>query len=309
MAPAHYLGDGQMHWFRVDQEACVALRNALDRQGGARIMIDYPLILSYAQLRNPIFRWKVVDGLKDLPFEFLWLRVSGFGADATGTGIERYIQGLFAFHSVARPVIADQVGGLASLAVCALGASSGFAHGADGKERFSAAGWVNPRVGESGGRGGKSIYIQGLDRRLMVPDARKLFDDARTAREILGCSDRTCCGDIERMLKDPEAHLSVQKGRQVADISLTPESLRADRFLTEHLAQARRSADRATRLKKADDEVKLKIAKASKRLDRVEEVLVSLHEHNGPVEFAKEAIVRFDARSRESVDLKGTEHG
>lgn len=291
MAPAHYLGDGQAHWFSVDCNACIALREALDRLGGAHIVIDYPLILSYSQFRDTTFRRQIIQGLRDLPIDRLWLRVSGFGADATGSGIERYVHGMFAFHKLQRPVIADQVGGLASLAVCAFGASSGFAHGTEGKERFSAYGWVKSRGRASGGSG-KTIYVDGLDRRLKVAEAYQLFDDSMTARAVLSCPDLSCCGDIDRMLSNPEAHLLVQKGRQVQDLSSTPESLRTDRFLTEHLEQSRHKADRATRLKKADDEMKAKIAKASKRLNRVEEALVSLHEQIGPVAFAEEARVR-----------------
>lgn len=308
MAPTHYLGDGQAGWFSIDVEACIALRDALDRLGGTHISIDFPLILTYAQARDPVFRQRIINGLRDVPFDYLWLRVSGFGADATGSGVERYIQSLFAFHALGRPVIADQVGGLASLAVCAFGASSGFAHGAEGKERFSATGWVNPKDRKSGGGGGKTIYIPGLDRRLKVADARRLFDDVRTARVIFGCPDRTCCGDIDKMLNNPEAHFLVQKGRQVQDLSDTPESLRTDRFLTEHLEQSRRAAYRATRLRKGDDAVKAKIAKASKRLDRMEEALVSLHERTGPVEFAEEAPVRMSGGSRGPVGLEGVRH-
>ena len=140
MAPAHYLGDDQIHWLSIDVEACIALRDALDRLGGSHIAIDFPLILTYAQFRDREFRQRIINGLRDVPFDYLWLRVSGFGADATDSGVERYIQGLFAFHALGRPVIADQVGGLASLAVCAFGGASGFAHGTEGKERFSAYG-------------------------------------------------------------------------------------------------------------------------------------------------------------------------
>lgn len=289
MAPSHYLGEHQDHWLDIDIDACVALRRALDRLGAAHIEIDYPLILAYAQLRDPEVRERLVERLQDAPFSRLWLRTSGFGADATGAGIERYVQGVFSFHKLRRPIISDQVGGLASLAVCAFGASSGFAHGTEGKERFSADGWVEPKKKSKGGGGGKTIYIPAIDRRLKIDDARKLFDDARTAREIFGCPDRSCCGDIDSMLKNPEAHFLVQKERQVRDLSSTPESLRTDRFLTEHLEQSRRKAVRATRLKKADDEIREKLTAASKRLDRVEEALVKLHERIGIVEFSEEA--------------------
>ena len=103
-----------------------------------------------------------------------------------------------------------------------------------------------------------------------MSDARKMFDEARTSREIFGCPDQTCCGNIERMLKNPEAHLMIQKGRQVKDLSITPESQRAERFLTEYVEQARRRSDRAMNLKKTDGETKKKIAKAQTRLIRFE---------------------------------------
>ena len=305
MAPAHYLGEGQMHWFPVDVNACTALKYALDRSGGSHIAIDYPLIPTYGQLRDPNFRQQIIKGLRDVPFDNLWLRVSNFGADATGSGITKYIQCLFEFHSLHRPIIADHIGGLASLALCAFGASSGFAHGAEGKERYYATEWVNPKDGESGGGGAKTIYIPGLDRRLKVADVRKLFDVAPTAREIFGCSDRTCCGDINKMLSNPEAHFMVQKGRQVQDLSMTPESQRTDRFLTGYLEPSGQAADRATRLKNGDKAVKAKIANASKRLERTEEALASLCERIGRVEFANETPVRNGGVRRRQAGFEG----
>jgi len=290
MAAAHYLGDEQFGWFEIDRRACVALRQSLDHDGGTDIAIDYPLIITYAQFRDSDIRKRLIDGLRDLPFDYLWLRISGFGADATGVRVERYIKGLFEFHALGRPIIADQVGGLASLAVCAFGAASGFAHGISGKERFLATGWVNPS--NSGGRRGKTVYIPGLDRRLKVAEVRKMFDEARTSRVIFGCSDSACCGDIDRMLSNPEAHLMVQKGRQVRDLSRAPETARADRFLTEHVEQARRRSERAMRLKKTDDEIKAKISRARERLIRFEETLINLTEQLGPTDFASESRVR-----------------
>lgn len=171
MAPSHFLGDEQDHWLDVDRRSCEELRISLDRLGGDHIAIDYPLIVSYSQFRDPKFQARVLAALQDLPFDYLWLRVASFGADATAAGIERYIRAMFVFHGLGRPVIADQLGGLASLAVSAFGASSGFAHGAEGKERFSVSGWINPRKKKGGGRGGKTIYVEGLDRRLPIVEA------------------------------------------------------------------------------------------------------------------------------------------
>lgn len=304
MAPTHYLGDDQIEWLKVDLRACIALRRALDKYDGQSIAIDYPLIITYKQLRDPNFRASLINDLRNVPFDYLWLRVSGFGADATPAGVERYIKSLFSFHALERPIIADQVGGLASLAVCVFGASSGFSHGVSGKERFSAAGWVNPTGRKGGGGGGKSIYIPGLDRRLKVVEARKMFNDARTAREIFGCSDKSCCGDIERMLNNPESHFMVQKGRQVKDLSDTPETMRVDRFLMEHVKPARQRAGRAMRLKKTDDEAKIKIGKASKRLERFEDTLINLYESIGPSEFAGAAFVRPNYKKQGSLWLE-----
>ncbi len=292
MAPTHYLSDEQFDWFKIVCQACIALRHSLDRNGGTDITIDYPLIISYAQFRNPYIRKGLIYRLRDVPFDYLWLRISGFGADATGVGVERYIKGLFEFHTLGRPIIADQVGGLASLAVCAFGAASGFSHGISGKERFSTSGWVIPNS-SNGGRGlGKTVYISGLDRRLKVAEARKMFDEARTSRIIFGCHDTACCGNIDRMLSNPEAHHMVQKSQQVRDLSQAPETARADRFLIEYVEQARRRSDRTMKLKKTDDDMKIKISKAQDRLIRFEETMTNVHEQLGPVKFADEVRLR-----------------
>lgn len=292
MAPTHYLGDGEDRWFQVDQRSCEALRRELDRRGGENTAIDCPLIVTYAQLRDPDTRKNLVSGLQDLPFGFLWLRLSGFGADATAAGVERYIQALFDFPALGKPIITDHVGGLASLAISAFGAASGFAHAITGKERFTASGWVNPKARKGQGIGGKTVYVQGLDRRMKIGDARKLFDDARTSREIFGCPDKSCCGDIDKMLSNPEAHFVRQRTRQVNELSNTPESLRSATFVTRHVEQARRRADRAMKLKKPDDNSKKMISKSQMRLTRLEEVLVNLQEQLGPVEYAAEASKR-----------------
>lgn len=292
MSPNHYLGDGESGWFKVDQQSCISLREFLDRKGGQNIAIDYPLIITYAQLRDPDTRKILLDGLSDLPFDYLWLRISGFGADATAAGIERYIQALFEFHAWGKPIITDHVGGLTSFAISTSGAASGFSHAITGKERFSASNWVDPKSKKGGGRGGKTIYIPGLDRRLTITDARKMFDDARTSREIFGCPDKSCCGDIERMLSNPEAHFVRQRIRQTKELSNIPESLRSEKFVTDYVEQARRRADRALKLKKADEDIKKMISKSQKRLVRLEETLTNLQERMGPVEYAAEAIKR-----------------
>ena len=84
MAPTHLLDDEGVDWLTVDLKAAEAMRVALDREGGKHIALDYPLILTNRQLRDPVLRSRVMAGLADLPDGHIWLRVAGFGADCNG---------------------------------------------------------------------------------------------------------------------------------------------------------------------------------------------------------------------------------
>lgn len=280
LALTHFIPEARSPWLTIDVDACTALRVALDREGGGHIEIDYPLITSYALLRDPIARAQFVTSMRDLPFSNLWLRISGHGADATPTGIRRYIAAALDFHQLGKPIIADHLGGFAALAFVAFGAGSGFAHGAGGKERFDASNWNKPQTSSSG-YGEKRIYIRGLDRQVGVNAMGSLFQNVRSTRSILGCSDHTCCGDIETMLKNPEAHQLRQRDIQVRDLSDTPLSQRPRRFLDEHLTKAERVAKRAAKIKKGDKDIKIIFEKARDRLDRMQDVLGDLHQTLG----------------------------
>ena len=106
--------------------------------GGGAIAIDYPLTLKYGSLRDPAQRRVLIAGLKGLPFDNLWLRVSGFGADTEAPMLRRYIAAAVDFQQLDRPIVADGVGGLAAVAVAAFGAAGGISHGLGEKERFAA---------------------------------------------------------------------------------------------------------------------------------------------------------------------------
>lgn len=301
MAPTHLLiGDEFTKWLETDFRSCIALRESLDKFGGSHISIDYPLIISYAQLRDATVRLRLIEQLRSLPYNYLWLRISGFGTDATGTGIEKYIRATLDFHSLDKPVIADHLSGLAALAASSFGATSGFAHGLNSKERFDGASWIKPPINATSTTGrdnSKMIYFSALDRRLKVKDANKLFNDAKTAREIFGCADHSCCGSIEFMLNNPEAHYIVQRQQQIKDLTQAPETLRANRFLTEHLEVSYRRTLRATKLKKCDDEIKKKIIYASERLEHIRASLNNLYESIDQPKYAAEA----KPRSKEKI--------
>lgn len=141
LSPAHMLSNSNSEWLPIDRDSCIALRDKLDAEGGQHIAIDFPLLITFGSLRDPLQRRALLANLRDLPFDNLWLRVSGFGSDATGMGIRRYIAALTEFLSLGKPIIADGVAGLAALATVAFGAASGVSHGINDLERFDASNW------------------------------------------------------------------------------------------------------------------------------------------------------------------------
>ena len=290
LAPSHYLGGAERGWFAIDCASCEALRIALDREGGEDISIDYPLIVDNAQIKDQAFVAEVVKALRSLPIDYLWLRIAGFGSDATGAGIDKIVRATHSLHSLGIPIIVDQVGGLAGLALGSFGVASGFVNGLKGKDRFDARGWLVPRT--SGGGNAKKVFLTGLDRRVTVAEIKALFSSSTTSRIIFGCRDDSCCGGVEAMLKEPEAHSAVQQGRALTDLSSTPESLRPDHFLRDYVGVAKRSAGRALKLRSASDEFQKLSEKASFRLDRMKESLEMTSERLGIIDFASEASLR-----------------
>lgn len=295
LSPSHYLGGNDQNWLPIDLRSCEALRKALDQYGGNHIQIDYPVIASYAQFRDPAFRKSLRNELRNVPIDRVWMRIAGFGAGATGVGISRFIEGAADFRELGIPLIADCVGGIASLAVATMGGASGFASGLEGKQQFDASNWLKPPAGGGGG-GSKRIFVPGLDRSLSIAEMRQFFENTRTSRQLFGCSDSTCCGDIDKMLRNPEAHHAVQTGKLVKNLSETPESLRADQFLEKHLLDRAKIAGRANRIRNMDDDLRKKIGASAKRLELAYEALSGLHDRTGNIEFPAEAKFRCGSR-------------
>ncbi len=148
LSPSHYLGGNQAPWLEIDLRNCEALRVALDVAGGVNIRIYHELILSNAQLKDTNFVARTMEQLRSLPLEALWLRISGFGGDATGAGIDKVAHAILRFHDLGIPIVMDQIGGLPAYALTSFGVASGYVNGLKGKDRFDASGWQ-----KSSGRG------------------------------------------------------------------------------------------------------------------------------------------------------------
>jgi hypothetical protein len=275
-APTHLLDGSTDAWFSIDRAACVALRRTLDAEGGGHIAIDYPVMIKNASLRDPAQRRAFIAGLADLPFDNLWLRISGFGADAPATMLRRYIAAVMDFHQLKKPIVADGVGGLAALATAAFGAAGGICHGLGEKERFDARDWNKPPTEGGGGRE-KRVLIPGLDRLLSVKQIALLME-AHGARKLLSCNDPSCCPrGLDDTLNNPKAHYLHQRTKQFERISRIPEARRTQDFLDHELANAARTARQAAKLKVSDFELAEVLQRTSERLDRMQPVLEDLH--------------------------------
>lgn len=274
-APAHLVTDILDPWFRVDLETCLALRRALDIEGGKHVAIDYPLMISNAVLNDPAQRREFVTKLSSMPIDSLWLRVSGFGAHATAAGLRKYISAVQDFHSLGKPVVADGVGGLSALAMVSFGATCGIAHGVAEKERFDTKDWHKPPK-ESGGGGGYAMLLPGIDRLLKRAEAEVLLA-APGGRRLLSCNNRACCPHgFEDTIKDPKGHYLRQRAWECEAISAVPEQRRPQHFLNKDLAQADRTARQVSKLKVSDASLAQKMLENSRRLDRMRVVLENL---------------------------------
>lgn len=278
LAPGHFLREGiKSKWFAVDREACLALRAALDREGGGEIAIDYALVLAFND--NEI-RGEIVAGLQDLPFDNLWVRASGFGSDAAPATTRRFITALWGLHNLGRPIVADYLGGTVGLASVAFGAVCGLAHGLGERERFDARSWHQPppvRRDEGGGPVTR-IPVSGLGRSFTIAELRQLAG-ARGGTRLVVCGDRACCPNgLDNMIQNPRRHAAYQRFRQIRDLERTPDLKRVRHFLDGEMTRIDRAARQVKRLNIGEERMTKMLAEHSSRMERLRETLEHLHE-------------------------------
>jgi hypothetical protein len=285
LAPGHFLREGsKSEWFDVDQTACVALRHALDREGGRHISIDYQLLIPHVALDEVGERGQFIDGLKDLPFDNLWLRASGFGSDAGPLTTRRYINSLLGLHNLGKPIVADYLGGLISLAATSFGAISGFAEGIGERERFDARDWnKSPKIrGDDDVFGQtKRVAITDFGRTVTATELKKLFE-AKGGRRLIACGNRDCCPHgLSDMLNNPKRHSVYQRRRQIQEIEATPDLNRAQHFLDGEMTRADRLARQIKELRTGDQALTKRMVQHSRRLEKLRSTLEHFHETRG----------------------------
>jgi hypothetical protein len=127
LAPTHLLEQMNDAWRPIDLRMCEALRFELDQCGGSDIAVDYQLISTSSLLKDSTNRTALLADIEGMPVENVWVRASGFGATATGSGTRQFVESLRGFHEMGRPLIADMAGGFAALGTAAFGAVAGLA--------------------------------------------------------------------------------------------------------------------------------------------------------------------------------------
>lgn len=249
LSPTHYLADENVpDWFAIDREACITLREALDREGGKRIAIDYPVLHAVKHLQRSEVRSEILSAFGSLPIENAWLRMSGADGVLGPETTRRLLTMLGGLHNIGVPLVLDHLGGPASVAALAFGLASGRAVGIGEMERFDASQWhkpPEPRNDDDSGFGRTVRYaIEGLGRTLNAAEV-KLLTEARGGKKLLVGR----LGGVSDLLENGrEIHLD-QVSREVSELEAVPLLRRDDWFLTKPLEQMVRTSRQVAELK------------------------------------------------------------
>lgn len=285
LAPAHFLGDKKFDgWLDIDVAGCLALRAALDNEGGQGIAIDYNLILPHTWLLNADKRGLIMDSLVDLPFDNLWIRASGFFPNAGGLAQRNYINAFMRLHNLGKPVVLDYMDGLVGLATVAFGASAGLAHGIGERGRFDARSWHKLPAEREDGQGfapPTRIVIPGLDRSFKVSELQVLAG-ARGAKRLVTCNDRQCCmNGLDDMINNHKKHSAYQSMKLIDNLNAYPDLSRAAHFLEGPMNDCVSLARRLSKLKPPAtlaEQHNVNVDSMMKRLEKHYEDKIKIHQ-------------------------------
>src|SRR5205085_2527878 len=140
----------------------------------AKIALFFPLALPMSILRDPSSRRIIINELRELQMDALWLRVENYGSDASGEKVRSFIECVTHFQELKLPIVADFVGGIPGLSPLAFGAVGGIAHGVMVFESFRASHWKKPTEGNPRTPSHR-VYFHELDLLLVPSQAEALL--------------------------------------------------------------------------------------------------------------------------------------
>lgn len=246
LSPSHFLGSPDSEWLDVDTRLARRMRDGLNERGLSEHPLYYSLVVHAGLIRNAGFRRRLIERLRDLDLDGLWLKVHPFGTTSSGpVAIRRYIEACRDFHALGVPVVGDRTGTV-GLAMAAFGAVGAIEGGVTLGERFDVGALTRPRTGKPYAPPPR-IYLREIGAFLTRKQARRFFEH-RGMTTAFGCQQEGCCrrGPVD-MIADPRPHFLVTRGREIAYLSSMPEPLRAGRYLEEFLRPATDLAVRAAR--------------------------------------------------------------
>lgn len=283
LAPTHLIASANDPWFDADRRVAVRLRAVLPRGVG----LVYSLAVPMQLLRDPGERGALIEGLRGVEMDALWLKIENFGADATGEKVRAYVEAAEAFHDLGVPLIADYVAGLPSLATLAFGSVGGISHGIMMLEGFKASGWRHPPMGDPRTPAPR-VYLQALDLLVSREQAGLFLDHSTRVKGQHACRDPRCCPRGARdMIEHPGRHYCYSHARQVEGLSAAPTDQRVNLFMEQVLRPRSDALAAAAALKLGDDKLLAVLQRRHLSMGRLRGVLAHMAETYEPASIAQ----------------------
>ncbi|TPK05702.1 hypothetical protein FJ872_25795 [Mesorhizobium sp. B2-5-9] len=288
LSPTHLITSANDPWFGVDRRVAARLRSLLP----GNIGFVYSLAVPIQVLRDAGERDALIQGLRGIEMDALWLKVENFGADATGEKVRAYVEAAEAFHALGVPLIADHVAGLPSLATLAFGAVGGIAHGIMMFEGFKASSWRRPPNGDARTPAPR-VYLQGLEMLVGRDQAAAFFEHSTKVKGQHACRDPRCCPRGARdMLEHPGRHYCYTHARQVEAVSATPAAQRVSTFMEGTLRPRSDALAAAASLKLGDEKLVESLQKKHLGMGRLRGVLAHMADTYEPASIAQCPLTR-----------------
>ncbi|MDD9908138.1 MAG: hypothetical protein OXR62_00435 [Ahrensia sp.] len=294
LAPTHFLGDRDFEgWLSIDVRSCMALRKALDREGGNHIAIDYSVIHSHVALNQTEQRSELITRISDLPIDNVWVRASGLGNEPKPQTTRQFLASMYGLHNLGKPIIADYSDGLMAHALLAFGGVSGVAHGIGERGKFDAGGWhkePTPRDESNPFRRATYIPISGLGRAFKGKEI-ELLASAKGGRKLVGCQNECCAHGVQDMKSDPRQHAANESLAPIRALASVPDFNREDYFLSRPLREAETLARNlkdlnpsqkdAERLDVNLESLKKRLGDHHRKIGKLSDTLGLLHDERG----------------------------
>lgn len=285
LSPSHYLSDPKFNgWYKIDIESCQLLREALDREGGADIAIDYLLVAQLRELSDKQLQSELACDIGSLPIENLWIRASMTSPDQSPTNAQSLVRTLARWHNLGVPLVMDYVGGLSGEALLSMNVVSAVAHGFGEKTSFVTSGWQDaPKERSKDERRGRAsrIGLTSLGRTFTAAELEVLLSAHGAKTALLPNDRRVIPNGIDDLLENVMRFNANESERRFATISETPTALRPENFAGNRMREVVEAAKKAARLnpnQRIAEENKVDLDKFRRRLLNQKKVAEQLRE-------------------------------